>query len=114
MKNFLVLLLFLVLPSAAGAQKTDSTAYGYDVRYLSDHLFLQRDSDFNVVDYNIEWPEVISFNRLEALKHCITKLLFGYGSSDIDSSLTAYTGSLGTPVRGQLKSLPDDRRVCYF
>ena len=114
MKNFLILLLFLVLPSAAGAQKTDSTAYGYDVRYMSDHLFLQRDSDFNVVDYNIEWPEVISFNRLETLKHCITKLLFGYGSSDIDSSLTAYTGSLGTPVRGQLKSLPDDRRFCYF
>ncbi len=114
MKNFLILLLFLVLPSAVGAQKTDSTAYGYDVRYMSDHLFLQRDSDFNVVDYNIEWPEVISFNRLETLKHCITKLLFGYGSSDIDSSLTAYTGSLGTPVREQLKSLPDDRRFCYF
>ena len=113
MKKLLFLLLLTLLPYAAGAQKTDSTAYGYDVRYMSEHLFLQRDSDFNVVDYNIEWPEVISFNRVEALKRCITKLLFGYEAADIDSSLAAYTRSMGTPVTGQLKSLPDDRRFCY-
>ena len=68
MKHFFTLLGFLILPYAVSAQEIDSTVYGYDVRYISDHLFLQRDSDFNVVDYTIEWPEVISFNRLEALK----------------------------------------------
>ena len=113
MKKLLFLLLLTLLPYAAGAQETDSTAYGYDVRYMSEHLFLQRDSDFNVVDYTIEWPEVISFNRVAALKRCITKQLFGYESADIDSSLAAYTRSMGTPVIGQLKSLPDDRRFCY-
>ena len=113
MKKLLFLWLFTLLPYAAGAQKTDSTAYGYDVRYMSDHLFLQRDSDFNVVDYTIEWPEVISFNRVAALKRCITKQLFGYESADIDSSLAAYTRSMGVPVTGQLKHLPDDRRFCY-
>ena len=113
MKHFLTLLGFLILPYAVSAQEIDSTVYGYDVRYISDHLFLQRDSDFNVVDYTIEWPEVISFNRLEALKRCITKQLFGFESADIDSSLVAYTRSMGTPVTGQLKSLPDDRRFCY-
>ena len=78
MKHFLTLLGFLILPYAVSAQEIDSTVYGYDVRYISDHLFLQRDSDFNVVDYTIEWPEFISFNRLEDLKLCITKQLFGF------------------------------------
>lgn len=40
MKHFLTLLGFLILPYAVSAQEIDSTVYGYDVRYISDHLFL--------------------------------------------------------------------------
>lgn len=99
--------------SPVHAQTVDSRAVAYSVRYEKEHLFLQKDSGFNVVDYDIEWPEVLSYNYAPEMKRCISGSLTGTATQDFDSLLTAIHHEYGRPVSGMFKTLPDDDRFCY-
>lgn len=67
MKRFISLML-LSLTLTAHAQSVDNYVANYCVRYERQHLFLQKDSDLNVVDYDLEWPDIINFNDVMPLK----------------------------------------------
>ena len=80
MKKWLVFLVFGMAMLHAGAQTIDSRAVGYSVRYEKKHLFLQKDSGLNVVDYDIEWPEVVGYSHVPALQRLISQALTGKGT----------------------------------
>lgn len=114
MKRYLIFaLLSLCLPLLIDAQTVDGSAQRYCVRYEKEHLFLQKDSDFNVVDYDLEWPEVVSYNAVVPLKRFISNAVFGYTTQSLDSALMNINNVYGKAVTGKFKTIPDDNRFCY-
>ena len=111
-KIFLAAILALFF-SSVQAQSVDSRAVSYSVRYEKEHLFLQKDSGFNVVDYDIEWPEVLGYSYAPEMKRCISGNLTGMTVLTFDSLRTSILQEYGTPVTGMFKTIPDDRRFCY-
>ncbi len=101
------------LSGSVHAQTTDDTPVRYSVGYYRDHAFLRQDSDFTVVDTQVEWPEAIDFVDLRPLQTALDSLLFAQPMADGEQAYADYKRSLGRPVTGQLEFLPDDRRFCY-
>lgn len=99
---------------ATSAQEIDSSQpQHYDVSYYHDHVLLRQDSNFTVVDADVEWPEAIDFANLSALQREICQLLFDADTTSFADAYSEFKQALGTPVKSQLASLPDDRRFCY-
>jgi hypothetical protein len=113
MKSYLIAAILTLFFSSVHAQSLDNRAVAYSVRYEKEHLFLQKDSDFNVVDYDIEWPEVMGYSYAPELKRCISGNLTGMSVLSFDSLRTKIYTDYGTPITGMLKTIPDDRRFCY-
>lgn len=113
MKNIILAAFLSLFFSLANAQSVDSRAVAYSVRYEKEHLFLQKDSGLNVVDYDIEWPEVVGYHYAPELKRCISGSLTGTPVLGFDSLLTAIHQEYGSPVSTMFKTIPDDRRFCY-
>lgn len=109
---FIITLLFL--PLMAAAQEMDTRANGYSVRYEKEHLFLQKDSGFNVVDYDIQWPEIVNFDSVTSLKRYVGNMILDNATSSVDSLLMSVDGIYGKPVTGLFKEIPDDNRFCYI
>lgn len=106
-------ILCLLLPLLLCASNLCAQRSSFDMRYVKQHLFLQNDSDFNVVDIDLEWPEQLNGADIKLIQ---TKLAGALecGSGNIDSLVHHLTTPLGRPVTGQLKWIPDDRRFCYI
>lgn len=98
---------------AAHAQTVDDSPVRYSVGYYSDHAFLRQDSDFTVVDTQVEWPEAVDFADVRPLQTAIDSVLFALPMADGQKAYEEYKRRLGRPVAGQLEFLPDDRRFCY-
>lgn len=113
-KYILLLIVLLALPTFIFAQTVDSNAQSYNVRYEKAHLFLQKGQDFNVIDYDVEWPDIVSYNQVIPLKRYISNFVFGYSTSDLDSAMTYINNEYGMPVTGKFKTIPDDDHFCYI
>lgn len=109
----ILLVALLGLPLLLPAQTIDNSARFYNVNYEKSHLFLQKGDDFNVVDYDVEWPSIICSDDVVPLKRFISQQVFDYATSDLDSALTYVNYVYGKPVEGKLKTIPDDNRFCY-
>lgn len=112
-KHLILAFLSLCMPLLLVAQTVDNSARNYSVRYEKEHLFMQKDSDFNVVDYDVEWPEIVSYNAVEPLKRYISNSIFDFTTQDLDSALTNLDVVYGKEVKGKLKTIPDDNHFCY-
>lgn len=113
MKRYVFIALLFCLPMAATAQTVDTSARDYCVRYEKEHLFLQKDSGFNVVDYDVEWPEIVSYNEVVPLKRYLSGQIFDFATASLDSALMSINEVYGQPVAGMLKEIPADDRFCY-
>lgn len=113
MKKKTLMAAMLALPLMLSAQTVDNSARYYNVRYEKAHLFLQKGDDFNVVDYNLEWPDIVCSKDVVPLKHFISNQIFDYPTADLDSALMTVGDTYGKPVSGKLKTIPDDNRFCY-
>lgn len=111
-RNLFTLALF-AFSVAALAQTVDTTVRGYCVRYEKKHLFLQKDSGFNVVDYDLEWPEVIDYGDVVPLKRYVGRLVSDCATTSLDSVVMSIGDAYGEPVTGMFKTIPDDDRFCY-
>ena len=105
MKNIILASFLSLFFSLANAQSVDSRAVAYSVRYEKEHLFLQKDSGLNVVDYDIEWPEVVGYHYAPELKRCISGSLTGTPVLGFDSLLTAIHQEYGSPVSTMLSGI---------
>ena len=97
----------------AQAQTVDDAPVRYSVGYYRDHAFLRQDSNFTVVDTQVEWPEAVDFADLRPLQAALDSLLFAQPMADSQKAYEVYKQRIGRPVTGQLEFLPDDRRFCY-
>ena len=113
MKHWLMTMVLGVVMASAGAQSVDNRAVGYSVRYEKQHLFLRKDSGLNVVDYDIEWPEVVGYSNVPGLQRYISEAIAGKPTLGFDSLATTLRQRYGTPVTGMFSEIPDDRRFCY-
>lgn len=114
MKKILMTLGALIAPLLLAAQTVIDMPLHYSMRYVKEHMLLRNGDDFNVVDTDIEWPEVMGQHRAEALGRLIGQRLFGIESANLDSTYSVFKAELGQPVASQLETLPDDRRFCYI
>lgn len=112
-KRNVILALALCSALTMQAQTVDNRALGYSVRYEKEHLFLQKDSGLNVVDYDIEWPDVVGFSKVPSLKRYISQSLVGQPVESFDSVQIAVNDTYGMPVTKKFDTIPDDRRFCY-
>lgn len=95
------------------AQTVDDAPPRYSVGYYRDHAFLRQDSDFTVVDTQLEWPEAIDFADVRPLQSYVDSLLFSSPVADGEWAYANFKRRLGSPLTRQLEFLPDDRRFCY-
>ena len=114
MRKFLLLLLMSGAALVSQAQTVDNISPNYCMRYDRQHLFLQKDSGLNVVDYDLEWPETVNYSQVLPLKRFMSQQLFGFETTSLDSALIRLSDDYGKPVTLQFKTLPDDRRFCYI
>lgn len=85
----------------------------YSVSYVKEHQLYDDGEGLNVMDIDLEWPEMIDGIDVAPLRQFLSEKLFGMRSAAFDSVYTAFKSSLGTPVEKQFSSLPDDRKICY-
>lgn len=110
----LLFTMLLTLSTALSAQVVDGTAQHYAVSYVKDHLFLRNGSYFNVIDAEIEWPEVLDFSVPTPLRQWLGTHLFATETTGFDQAYSTMVNRLGQPVTGMLDSIPDDNRFCYI
>lgn len=99
--------------ATVSAQTVDDAPARYSVGYYRDNAFLRNDSNFTVVDTQLEWPEAIDFADLRPLQTALDSILFESATPDGQQAYTQFKQRMGQPVTGQLAFLPDDRRFCY-
>ncbi len=115
MKKVITLLLLCLLSmGAVHAQRADSLLLSHSVRYVTEHWFMRQGDNFNVIDTQVEWPEVIDHTAVAPLQEALSTLLFGTPVADFDKAYAAFLADKGLQVTSELATLPDDHRFCYF
>ena len=107
----LVVFLFLGSLSSMG-QTVELTSLRHNMHYVKKHLLMRNDSDFTVVDINLEWPEGIDYQPMSTLRRNMAGVL-GTSCTEADSIADDLLQHYGTPVTRQLPFIPDDNRFCY-
>ena len=110
-KRLAVLFAIALLPSLVRAQG-DMLSAKYCVRYIKDHLYYSRGDEMNVVDLEVEWPEVIDGDSAEPLRQFISEQLFKVHASTFASAYGLFRQRFGQPVTS-LAQIPDDNKYCY-
>ncbi len=115
MKRTLTLLLLCLLPLGfVLAQRADSLLFSHSVRYVTEHRFMQQGDNFNVIDTQVEWPELVDHAAVEPLQEAICTILFGSPGTRFDDAYADFLADKGQQVTSELATLPDDHRFCYF
>ena len=104
--GFILSLSILMVVPAWGATSQ------YGVRYVKEHLLYQDGDELNVLDIDLEWPEVVDGVDVAPLKVYLINRLFGIKGNDFDAAYAQFKGKYGQPVVQQFASLPDDRKLC--
>ncbi len=85
----------------------------YGMRYVKGHWLYQKGSDTNVIDMDLEWPDMIDGTVAVPLQRELTRMVFGVASATMDSARTVFFTRFGQPVTRQFDTIPDDSRFCY-
>lgn len=110
-KVLFVLLLGWIMGLQASAQ---TAGYRYHIRYVTEHLlFLQGDA-MNVVDYDLEWPELLNGNLAKNLQQRLERELFLQVDSTWRQAKGKFEEQFGERVTKQLTVVPDDDKFCYI
>ena len=110
MKKTAIIVLLLVATLTAAAQGDGSQ---YSVRYVKEHLLYEQGDEVNVIDVDMEWPEVVDGADMRPLQTFIVKHLLGGNGFDFDTSYASFRSAFGQPVTKQFQSTPDDKKTCY-
>ena len=109
--NTLLLFLLVLLPSFARAQGSELSAK-YCVRYVKDHLYYHKGDEMNVVDIEVEWPEVVDGQNVEPLQRFIAEQLFKVQASTFVDAYDRFRQRFGQSVT-HLSQIPSDDKYCY-
>lgn len=115
MKNALrrvrLLILIVLLPSLARSQGLELSAK-YCVRYVKDHLYYNKGDEMNVVDIEVEWPEVVDGQDVEPLQRFIAERLFKVQAPTFADAYSRFRERFGQPVT-HLSQIPSDDKYCH-
>ena len=67
----------LIMIMAVCVSKAQTTLSRYDIRYSTEHHVLTKDGYVNVVDIDLEWPDVVEFGKAEKLQKALEKETLG-------------------------------------
>jgi len=88
-------------------------AYDYSVHYVKEHLLYSSGDEVNVIDVDLEWPEIIDGADMQPLNTFLIKKLFDVDSSNFSEGYEQFKASFGKPVTEQFAQLPADDKMCY-
>lgn len=103
----------LIMIMAVCVSKAQTTLSRYDIRYSTEHHVLTKDGYVNVVDIDLEWPDVVEFGKAEKLQKALCDSLFRNFNRDMLASKQHYLDSLGCEVT-KLDTIPDDDSFNYY
>jgi len=109
----LLLLLSSAVSLAAGLQAF--TPIENSISYQKEHLLYQKGDEMNVIDIDLEWPEVVDYSAVKALQGYLCQKIFqtGSGIENFKDGYQAFLSRFGHPVAQQFKTIPDDNKFCY-
>ena len=110
-KYAIVLLILFAFVTSSIAQIAHQR---YSIAYKKQHLLLQQNHKINVVDIDVEWPELLACDRVWKLKKQLLNVAFESSDSVFSSAFAKYVSDLGSPVTGTFKETPDDDKFSYF
>ena len=84
----------------------------YGVRYVKEHLLYHDGDELNVLDIDLEWPDVVDGVDVIPLKVFLIDKLFDVKGNDFDAAYAQFKNLYGQPVVQQFALLPDDRKLC--
>lgn len=115
MSKLLLSLLLILAPLATlwAADDTSQAAVNCDIRYVKEHLLMQKGDEVNVVDVDLEWPNIIDGQNVAKLRHYIARHLFQTDGETFNSTYHQFLKRFGTAVTRQFDSIPDDHKFCY-
>ena len=112
MKSIVFFLLIFLAPDMIMAQDSVTTQR-WNVRYEKEHLLYQKGGEVNVIDVDIEWPDMVYFSNTNVLRKYISTLLFDVADDDFDTAYSKFKNRFGEPVTKQFSTIPDDSKFCY-
>lgn len=83
------------------------------IRYLNRHVLCQQADAINVLDLDLEWPEVLENASSDSLQHHLQAILFHRISSNWIYSVKSFISDFGTPITNPLEKIPDDDKFAY-
>lgn len=104
-----VLMVFLAGSLACG----QSAASIYMVSYEKQHYLYAQDDAMNVIDLDLEWPEMLNGQRHDSLQVALQRVLFGHEALGWRQAAEKFLSRFGKPVRETLSRVPDDDKFCY-
>lgn len=108
-KIFTLLAVVMLSASSAWAERT----LDYNMQFFKQHYFYHIGDEMNVVDVNVEWPKEVNHTAVPVLQRVLSGLSFGVETDRFDDALATYLKRFGEPVKGQFKTIPDDKKYCY-
>ena len=90
----LILYIIGIVVTAMGAHANPR----YCARYVKEHLLYQRGAETNVIDIDMEWPEMVDGSAAVPLQRLLTRTLLGNEHSTLDSAYTRFLARFGEPV----------------
>jgi len=104
---------FFMMLSVNAKSQTNEEVPRSNIRYVKEHKLFQQRGEVNVLDFDLEWPELLDNQNTEPLRKALSELLFKSGSTDLDTAMTTFKQKFGTEVVSQFKELPADSMFCY-
>lgn len=112
MKKILLLLYFVVV--VVGQSLGQNASGHYVVCYHKSHsLFLQGNA-MNVVDMDLEWPELLAGSTVDSLQTCLEQNIFQNTATSWKEAQQRFLDRFGLPVKDTLATIPDDDKFCYI
>ncbi|MGI6223188.1 MAG: hypothetical protein ACOYJG_06240 [Prevotella sp.] len=105
------LILSAVLVTLTLHAQTNNT--GWSMRYVKEHHLMTNGAETNVVDLDLEWPDVIDFKNVEPLRSYLAQKLFDVQATTYPAAYRAFMARQGEEVTQKFDSIPDDDKFCY-
>jgi len=115
LKQSLIALVLLLASMPLKAQNAASVVGENEccIWYLQDHALYQLGDEVNVIDIDVEWPEMLSGYALTALQSALSNYVFRVEKNNLRDAMAAMKARFGEPVTSQFKEIPDDHKFCY-
>ncbi len=113
MARYVMAFIFMLSSFSVLGATGEGTPSAYDMRYEKGHLLMQKGGEVNVIDFDLEWPNIVDGQNVAKLRRYIARHLFQTDGDRLTDVRDHFLRQFGTPVTHQFDSIPDDDKFCY-